>query len=84
MQATDFSQQTYYRICSFLLKSFLLTHPITQVTDKEVDEGKFYMDKSPLTKSVLNDIGAQGKIVHLVLCMCTVLNFTVLYCTVLY
>jgi len=31
-----------------------------EVTDKEVDEGKFYMDKSPLTKSVLNDIGAQG------------------------
>ena len=31
-----------------------------QVTEKEVDEGKFYMDKSPLSKSVLNDIGSQG------------------------
>merc|ERR1711997_1082671 len=31
-----------------------------EVTDKEVDEGKFYMDKSPLGKSVLNDIGSQG------------------------
>merc|ERR1711997_935749 len=31
-----------------------------EVTDTEVDEGKFYMDKSPLSKSVLNDIGSQG------------------------
>jgi len=31
-----------------------------EVTDKEVDEGKIYMDKSPLSKSVLNDIGSQG------------------------
>jgi len=31
-----------------------------EATDKEVEEGKFYMDKSPLSKSVLNDIGAQG------------------------
>merc|ERR1712241_486479 len=31
-----------------------------EVTEKEVDEGKFYMDKSPLSKSVLNDIGSQG------------------------
>lgn len=30
------------------------------MTEKEVDEGKFYMDKTPLSKTVLNDIGSQG------------------------